>query len=183
MTGKTILKGLLPVAMAAVIVLAGCSSVKAVPTSGTTTSAATVSAGVKSSDATRYKAAWITPVVIGSSLSIPVATIDQDKIVHFWMDTATGKEAFMAYNLDGTIYMRGNICVPCRSYDYSLQKGILVCDTCGTTFNAKTTAKGTSGACVNYPKEPVTFQVQGGNVVATLADLDSAYQNTLVRKP
>lgn len=179
MTGKTILKGLLPVAMAAVVVLAGCSSAKAAPTSGT----ATGSAGVSSSDGTRYKAAWITPVVTGGSISIPVSTIEQDKIVHFWMDTATGKEAFMAYKLDGTIYMRGNICVPCRSYDYSLQKGILVCDTCGTTFNAKTTAKGTSGACVNYPKEPATFQVQDGSVVATVADLDTAYQQTLVRKP
>jgi hypothetical protein len=182
MSGKTFLKALLPAALTAVILLAACSSPKAAaPAAGTTAAAGAM--GVSSSDATRYKATWIVPAMNGASLSVLVSAVEQDKIVHFWVDTPTGKQAFMAYKLDGTFYMRGNICVPCRSYNYSLQKGILVCDTCGTTFNAKTTAKGLSGACVNYPKEPVSFQVQNNNLIATLADLNSAYQNTLVRKP
>jgi nitrite reductase/ring-hydroxylating ferredoxin subunit len=91
---------------------------------------------------------------------------------------SSGKEAFMAYKLDGVTYIRANICVPCRSYSFSLEKGILVCDTCGTRFNAKT-GQGISGACVNYPKSPAKFQVTGANLAADLSDLASAYTDTL----
>ncbi len=176
MSGKKLVKVLLPFMLIAAVLVSACGSAKAAPSSSASTGG---SAGVSSTDATRYKATWITPVITGTSVSVPVSAIEQDKMVHFWITLPSGKEAFMAYKLDGVIYMRGNICVPCRSYSYSLQKGILVCDTCGTTFNAKTTAKGLSGFCVNYPKAEVKWQSQNGNLVTTLADLDSAYQSTL----
>ena len=177
MSGKNLVKVLLPFMVVAAVLLSACGGAKAAPSSSSASTGG--SGGVSSTDGARYKATWITPVINGTSVSVPFSAIEQGKIVHFWVTMASGKEAFMAYKLDGTIYMRGNICVPCRSYDYSLQKGILVCDTCGTTFNAKTTAKGISGACVNYPKAEVKWQLENGDLVTTLADLNTAYQNTL----
>jgi nitrite reductase/ring-hydroxylating ferredoxin subunit len=175
MSGKTLVKGLLPFMLVAAVLLSACGTAKAAPSSSAATGG---SAGVSSTDGTRYKPTWVTPALSGNQLSVSLSAVEQGKMVHFWVTLPSGKEAFMAYVLDGVTYMRADICVPCRSSSFSLQKGILVCDTCGTTFNAKT-GKGISGACVNYPKAEVKWQLQNGNLVTTLADLDSAYQSTL----
>ena len=99
-------------------------------------------------------------------------------MAHFWVNMPSGKEGFMAYRLDGVNYVRANICPPCRSYNFSLEKGILVCDTCGTRFNAKT-GQGISGACVNYPKSEVNAELKDGKLAMTLANLAAAYAETL----
>ena len=117
-------------------------------------------------------------MVTGEQIIVPLSTIEQGKMVHFYANMSSSKEAFMAYKMDGVIYIRANICVPCRSYSFSLEKGVLVCDTCGTRFNAKT-GIGISGACVSYPKSPAVFHLTGGDVVTNLADLASAYADTL----
>ncbi len=174
MSGKTIIKVIFPFMLVASVLLSACGAAK----TGSVSNAATGLSGVNSSDGTRYKPAWITPVINGTSVSIPVSAIEQGKIIHFWVTMASGKESFMAYTLDGVTYMRANICVPCRSYSFSLEKGILVCDTCGTKFSAKT-GKGISGACVNYPKAEVKWQLENGSLVTNLANIDSAYQDTL----
>ncbi|RJO63318.1 MAG: DUF2318 domain-containing protein [Dehalococcoidia bacterium] len=175
MSGKTLVKVLLPFMLVAAVLLSACGGSQAAPSSSAATGG---SVGVSSTDAMRYKPTWITPTLSGNQLSVPLSAVEQGKMVHFWATLPSGKEAFMAYKLDGVTYMRADICPPCRSSSFSLEKGVLVCDTCGTKFNAKT-GKGISGACVNYPKAEVTWQMQNGNLVTTLADLDSAYQNTL----
>ena len=83
----------------------------------------------------------------------------------------------MAYGLDGEIYVRSNVCPPCWSVGFSLQRDILVCDTCLTTFKAKT-GDGIEGACVDYPKAAVLYEVSDGKVVMRGNDLLAAYQNT-----
>jgi nitrite reductase/ring-hydroxylating ferredoxin subunit len=85
---------------------------------------------------------------------------------------------FMAYVLGDTIYVRASICPPCRGKTYSLDGSTLVCDTCATTFDAKT-GKGIAGACVNYPKAPVAYLISDGNIVMKTSDMIAAYQDTL----
>ena len=126
------------------------------------------------------KATWIEPQVVGDTVSIPVSKVENNKIVHFKLVTLGGDIAFMAYELGGEVYVRSNICPPCRSVGFSLQKDILVCDTCQTTFEAKT-GKGISGACVDFPKAPVPYQIKNGNLVMKGTDLIVAYQNTIER--
>ena len=130
--------------------------------------------------AAAVKPTWITPVVNGDSVSLLLATVQADTIVHFFVTTSDGKESFMAYQYGGTTYVRADICVPCRSIDFSLKGDILVCDSCGTTFSA-TTGKGVSGACKAYPKSEVKWQNTSGNLVVSMSDLATAYRNTVTR--
>lgn len=125
------------------------------------------------------KATWINPQVVSDSVSIPVNEVNNNKIVHFRVPVAGGsKIAFMAYDLDGKLNVKANVCPPCRSIGFSLSKETLVCDSCGTTFQAKT-GDGISGACVDYPKAAVPYEINDGKVVMKGNDLVTAYQNTI----
>ncbi len=125
------------------------------------------------------KATWIKPQLAGDTVSIPVSEVSKDKIVHFNVGSALGGQmAFMAYALDGKVYVRANVCPPCRSIGFSLKGDTLVCDTCRTVFSAKT-GDGINGACVAYPKAAVAYQITGDNIVMRGNDLAVAYQNTL----
>ena len=174
MSCNRLLKGLFPLAFIAVLVLAGCNS-------GAPAQQSTLPSGengVSSSDSTRYKPVWITPELNGDQLSVSLNTILNSKMAHFWVTMPSGKEGFMAYRMDGVTYVRASICPPCRSTSFSLEKGVLVCDTCGTRFNAKT-GQGISGACVNYPKAEAATTPQGDALVMTQSGLAAAYADTL----
>ncbi len=125
----------------------------------------------------RIEATWIEPQVLGGTVSIPVSEVEKDWNVHFNLKTQDGDMNFMAYVLDGEIYVRANICPPCQSIGFSLQQSTLVCDTCGTVFDAKTGA-GIEGACVAYPKAAVSYEVNGDNITMQGTDLLTAYQDT-----
>ena len=127
---------------------------------------------------TPVTATWIKPQVAGDTVSIPVSEVNDNKIVHFNVAVALGSEmAFMAYDIDGKLNVRANVCPPCRSIGFSLSKDTLICDTCRTTFNAKT-GDGISGGCVGYPKAAVPYEISDGKAVMKDDDLLSAYQNT-----
>ena len=132
--------------------------------------------GIQSSQ--RIKATWIEPQVVGDTVSIPVSEVEDNWNVDFNVDTQSGNMTFMAYIVDGETYVRANICPPCHSIGFSLQKSTLVCDTCGTVFDAKTGA-GINGACVGYPKAAVPYNIDNGNIVMKSIDLVAAYQDTI----
>ena len=91
------------------------------------------------------KATWIEPQVVGDTVSIPVSEVENNWNVHFKVETQDGNMTFMAYVLDGEIYVRANVCPPCRSIGFSLEEAVLICDRCATTFNAQT-GEGISGS-------------------------------------
>ena len=124
------------------------------------------------------KATWIEPQVVGDTVSIPVSKVENKKIIHFKFGTQDKDTTFMAYKLSGELYVRANVCPPCRSVGFSLQKDILVCDTCMTTFEAKT-GEGIEGACVDFPKASVPYEIIDGNMVMKDTDLIAAYQDTI----
>ena len=124
------------------------------------------------------KATWIEPAVAGDSVSIPVSEVENNWNINFKLETQDGDINFMAQLVDGEIYVRANACPPCRSIGFALQGDILVCDTCRTTFEAKT-GDGIEGACVDYPKASVPYEITDGNIVMSEADLLAAYQDTL----
>ena len=124
------------------------------------------------------KGTWIDSQVSGDTVSIPQSAIEKNWNVHFKVNMQGSTENFMAYLLDGQIYVRANVCPPCRSIGYSLDKDVLVCNMCATKFKAKS-GDGISGACVDYPKASVSYQTVGGNLVMKNSDLLTAYQNTL----
>jgi nitrite reductase/ring-hydroxylating ferredoxin subunit len=126
----------------------------------------------------RIEATWIEPQVLGDTVSIPVSEVEKDWNIHFNLKTQNGDMNFMAYVLDGEIYVRASICPPCHSIGFSLQQSTLVCDTCGTVFDAQTGA-GIEGACVAYPKAAVPYEINGGNITMQGTDLVTAYQDTI----
>lgn len=130
------------------------------------------------SNNSKIKATWIKPEVTDDSVLVPVSVVDKDIITHFKLSSPTGELAFMVYTYDGKLYARANICPPCLSEGFSLKSGTLVCDTCGTVFDAKTGA-GIRGACVAYPKASAAYVVDKGNIVIKKADLVTAFQNTI----
>ena len=123
------------------------------------------------------EATWIKPQVANGYASIPVSEVEDNWNVDFKVDNQSGNMTFMAYIVDGETYVRANICPPCHSIGFSLQKSTLVCDTCGTVFDAKTGA-GINGACVGYPKAAVAYKIDNGNIVMNDNDLIAAYQDT-----
>lgn len=125
------------------------------------------------------KATWLEPQLSGDTVSIPVSDIEDNWNTHFKIGTENGDMNFMAYVVDGKIYVRANICPPCRSIGFSLQKDILICDRCATTFEAKT-GNGIEGACVDYPKAAVPYSITDGNIVMSEADLKKAIQDTII---
>ncbi len=149
----------------------------AAPTPTTTTTAATTGPSSKSS--TAYPPKNFSPTVSGSTVSLPMADVAQAGNGKF----AVNEMSFMAYLMDGKYYIRANVCVPCGSKIFTLKNGTLICGSCGTVFNA-TTGAGMSGvpACKTYAKKAAVFTTEGGNLVMTLTDLTTAYQNTLNRK-
>lgn len=124
------------------------------------------------------KATWIEPQVNSDTISIPVSEVEENHIVHFNVTDSSGSEmAFMAYEVNGKLHVRANVCPPCRSVGFSLDKNTLVCDTCRTTFDSST-GDGISGACVDYPKAFVSYEVVDGKIVMKGSALLAAYRNT-----
>ncbi len=126
----------------------------------------------------KIKAPWVKASVSGDNVNLAQSEVEKNKIVQFKYDTGRGNISFMAYELDKQLQVRADICVPCRSEDYSLKGDTLVCNTCGTVFSARTGA-GISGACVNYPKASVAYEVVNGNLVMKGSDLVNAYTDTI----
>ena len=147
--------------LAAIIVLAGCSS------------------GVNAQEG-NYPETVITPTVTNDTVSIPVSVINSKHNIHFELATTRDNASFEAYTFNGAIQVRASFCVPCRGTSFTLSGDKLICDACGTVFSAKD-GTGVSGvaACRSYPKADVAFTTSGDNIVMQAADLQTAFNNTL----
>jgi len=128
------------------------------------------------------KATWIPAQVNGDTVSIPVSAVTDSTNVHFKVNTNTelGEIAVMAFVLGDEIVIRSNVCPPCGSIGFTLDDAVLVCDSCGTTFDAET-GNGIQGACVDYPKESIPYTESGGILVMNINDIITAHQNTVIR--
>ena len=111
-------------------------------------------------------------------VSIPLSDVENNTNTRFLVNTATDRLSFMAYKYNNQIHIRADICPPCRSESFTLTKGTLVCDTCGTVFEAKN-GNGVKGACVKFPKASVAYEVKDGKLIMKVKDLAFAYQDTL----
>ncbi len=120
----------------------------------------------------------LTAKVAGDVVSIPLSDVAAKFNTRFAVNTPQGQASYMAYVWNGAIQVRADICPPCGSKSFKLTKGTLVCNSCGTVFDA-VSGKGKSGACVRYSKESVAYQISGDTLVMKMADLSTAYTRTL----
>ena len=185
MKKSTIVSAMILGVIGITLVLAGCSQGTSSGAAGTPTAqstgapATTTAAGPTSRDGTAYRPKGFTPTASGTDVLLPMDIVAQNANGNF----DANKMPFMAYVLDGKYYVRANVCVPCGSQSFTLQNGKLICNSCGTIFNA-TTCAGISGvsACMSYAKQAVTYTTDNGNLVMNINDLTTAYQNTINRR-
>lgn len=168
MNGKLAVITLLVVAVS--LVAAGCAENKS--------STNSINNGKSISSGTLIKGTWITAQENADQVSIPVKSVDDNTNVHFKVKTDTGELPVMAYLFDNKIYVRSNECVPCSSNGFSLKSGTLVCDSCGTVFDA-VTGKGIEGGCVDYPKESIPYSISEGKITMKLDDVVAAHKKTI----
>ena len=121
---------------------------------------------------------WIQAEVTDNTVAISLSEVETNEMSHFTLNTSSGEMDFMAYELSGETYVRASICPPCYSRSFALKVATLVCDTCGTVFDAET-GSGISGACVNYPKASVPYEITGNSIIMGVDDLLTAYNDTL----
>ena len=124
------------------------------------------------------KATWIDALSEGDTVSITLAEVEENRNNNFKLETADGTLNFMAYILNEELIVRANVCPPCKSIGFSLDNDILVCDRCRTTFDA-VNGDGIGGACVNFPKAPVAYEITGTSVAMNLDGLVTAYEETI----
>jgi hypothetical protein len=155
------------------VTLSGCASTgqaATLPSAGTQTAIDNPSSPVDP--------VTLTPAVEGETVAISLSDVQAKHNTRFAVTTSKGQASYMAYFWNGTLNVRADICPPCGSRSFKLTKGTLVCNSCGTIFDA-VNGKGKSGACVRYNKEAVPFQVSGDSILMKTSDLTQAYQNTL----
>jgi nitrite reductase/ring-hydroxylating ferredoxin subunit len=121
---------------------------------------------------------WIQAEVTDNTASISLSEVEANGMSHFTVNTSSGEMDFMAYELSGETYVRASICPPCYSRSFALKGDTLVCNTCGTVFDAET-GSGIRGACLNYPKASVPYEITGNSILMGVDDLVTAYNNTL----
>jgi len=141
----------------------------------------TITAGNGNSNPNKaVKQTTIKAQIQGDMVSIPLSDLDSLINVNFKVNTATDSLAFMAYRYGGKTYVRADVCVPCGSENFTLSGNTLICDSCGTVFDAQT-GKGIRGvkACQGYPKQPVSFSVADGKIIMQGSDLVNSFNSTL----
>lgn len=112
-------------------------------------------------------------------LSIPLDMVEKYQIIDFFVNVDGDELPIMAVKTSrGDINIMPRICVPCRSEGWHLKDDVLICDACGTTFDANT-GEGISGACKNYPKALISYEIVDGKLIFNTNDAKDAYQKTL----
>src|ERR1035437_5107425 len=175
--GRQMTKGRIALAgmglfMLILLVVTACSS---------QSKAANNSSGSTNPNSVTARQATITAQLSGDAVTVNMSDIDKNVNTRFLVNTATSKMWFMAYKYDNQVYVRADICPPCGSTSFTLTNGTLVCDSCGTVFDAKT-GLGISGACVRYAKQSVQYQNNNGTLSMNGTDTVTAYQNTIKPK-
>jgi nitrite reductase/ring-hydroxylating ferredoxin subunit len=122
----------------------------------------------------------VVAVLEGDIVTIPLSAVEDAVNAEFSLTLENRLLDFMAYELDGEVFVRASACPPCSSRSFALDRETLVCDTCATRFDAWT-GEGIDGACVDYPKARVVCAISGDGLVRmSVADLVGAYDATLV---
>lgn len=124
------------------------------------------------------RATWLDPQVSGDRVSIPLREVMEKRNVHFKLaGTQDGDLEFMAYEVNGKIYLRSGACPPCH-LGYTLDGNWLYCNACFSVFNALT-GKGLRGGCVVFPKSSVRYEIKDGRIEMRYIDLIIAERLTL----
>jgi hypothetical protein len=72
----------------------------------------------------------------------------------------------------GKLVVATSLCEPCRSWDFHIEGGDLVCNACFTRWDLNT-LKGVEGGCLDYPPAELTVAVEGDVIQIQQSDLEA----------
>lgn len=72
----------------------------------------------------------------------------------------------------GRLVVATSLCEPCRSYNFHISEGALVCNSCFTRWDLDT-LKGLGGGCLDYPPEQIAVAVEGDRIVIQQSVLEA----------
>ena len=73
---------------------------------------------------------------------------------------------------DGKVMVAISYCEPCKGSTFHISGNLIICNTCGTTWDLQT-LKGISGGCQAYPPQALTYSLDGDNLEIQQSTLDS----------
>jgi len=119
---------------------------------------------------------WADPIFDGGSVSIPLPVATLGNHFHFEVPGSSGPMGFVAYLLDGQLYIRASVCPNCGGAPIDYGASELVCSSCGEAFNLQTGAALTGGH--GYPEGSISVCVIDEYFTSTLHSLTVAYERT-----
>lgn len=100
-----------------------------------------------------------------NKIILPLDLVKEKKFVRFQI--AGGKTndlPIVAYlTEDGKVVTAISMCEPCNSTEFHIKGSILICNSCGTTWNLNT-LEALSGSCGKYPPDPLPSIVAGNEI-------------------
>ncbi len=95
---------------------------------------------------------------------IPLDIVIEKRLVGFKYEKGYFKVPLLAYiSPDGRIVTAISMCEPCNSERFHIENEDMVCNACGTRWELKNLF-GVSGACQEYPPDPVPSIVVGNEI-------------------
>jgi len=106
--------------------------------------------------------------VSGEELLIPLAVIEQRKIVAFEYRDGRSTIPLLAFiSSGGKLVTSFRMCEPCNSRTYSIDGDRLSCGNCETQWSLRN-LDGLQGNCQKYPPDPIPSIIRDGMVVISL---------------
>lgn len=95
---------------------------------------------------------------------LPLEMVLEKKFVAFDYQSPRGAIPLLAYlSPEGKVITAVSMCEPCNSTRFHIRSDELVCNSCGTTWALDNLA-GISGACQEYPPDPLPSIIDGNEI-------------------
>ncbi len=120
---------------------------------------------------------WAEPVIEEDDVVVALAVATLGDHVHFEVPDGEKVDRFIGYSNDGQFCVRADFCPYCRAERIESGWSLLVCRSCGVTFDSVTGVS--EGGSVSFPSGSVPCTVDGSNITMSLADLLEAHARTI----
>ncbi len=119
---------------------------------------------------------WAEPIIDGDSVTVSLSVASLDDHVHFELPDGDAVVGFVAYFVDGQFLVRAEYCPACGSDKIEWGGSLVVCRSCGSTFDAVT---GEGDGEKDFPSGSIPYSIDGNSITLSLSDLTTAHARTV----
>ncbi len=120
---------------------------------------------------------WAEPFMDGDDVAITLAVATLGDHVHFEVPDGERVVGFIGYFCDDEFCVRADFCPLCHAERIESGWSLLVCRSCGVTFDTFTGES--EGGTANFPSGTVPYTVDGDRITMSLAHLLEAHARTV----